>query len=123
MADEPLSPAGVARRDAILAASLRAAARHRSNRRATRGLIVLIPLMIGVAFPWERFVRPEPIMRGPVGTTTRVVPSLEERFVLRDPPRVATVATDAELLDALSAGGKPAGLTYRDGHATVVTFP
>ncbi len=120
--NQPLSPAGLARRDAILALTLR---RVRLRRRVRRGAGALALAALAVAVLAMLLPPPD---RGAPGDRriTRIATTSDAVARIPPPPRTATSAETWEVLDdqalltALRVAGRPATLSRSDGRARVV---
>jgi hypothetical protein len=131
--DEPLSPAGVARREQIRRLARRAAAGRRWRRRAGRTAIVAAVLAAAAPLLWPRRPAPpasphpptvvarrrDPTPPPPVTSVVTYVATdatITDRWSVRPTPPRWVVIGDRELLDTLAAAGRPAGLMTVDGH-------
>ena len=133
--DPDLSPAGVDRRDYIGRLAVRAAVGRGRRRRAGRavGGLAVIALVVVAVRPHRQTVRPPVVIcpRAPalsppsVGVAVTFVPTdptIVDRLRVDPAPRWRTIG-DRELLDALAAAGRPAGLVRTDDGRVVLVEP
>jgi hypothetical protein len=120
--DPVLSPAGAARRDAILALALRRVRLRRRVRRAA-GVVAVLALLVAVLAP----LLPAPAGAAPGGGGIARIATTSDAVARIAPlPRSATSAETWEVLDdqallaALRDAGRPATLSRSAGRARVV---
>ena len=123
-----LSPAGLARRDAILRDVLAASRSRRRRRVATRGMALMVPFVGVAAVVWA--VRspptpaaPWPIIAGTPPLSIRVVATeagIAERWATRASSASAERLDDDNLFLILKSEGRATGLIRTEGRVTVV---
>ena len=128
---ENLSPAGLARRAAILNTTLRAVRRRRRTRRAAVGALAATAALAAFLLRPARFSPPSPFNPGgsiqapPVAEwhieIVSADPTVAERLIVRDTPRTWTLLGDDELIAVLADAGQQAGLIRLNGETTLVT--
>jgi hypothetical protein len=129
----PLSPAGEARRQAILADALRAADGRRRTRAATRaaaGAAAAVFVVATFAFVvTRREPVPATVAKAPhpaPSPTTSPLPAPARPTVIvqvireQDVRPKWEVLSDDQLIDALADAGRPSGLVTLNGETTVV---
>lgn len=128
-----LSAAGKARRDQILRLAVgEAGARKRRRRVARAGMVLtIIGISVSAFFMFQRVEHPVPVpvaidtpttpQTAPaLATRIQTDPTIVQRLSIPPQPRSWTIIGDDELLRSLADAGKPAGIIYYDGHATLV---
>jgi hypothetical protein len=134
MIDEPLSPEGAKRRDAILLMAKTEARRRRSRRLVSRGAVGLALVGLIAIAVWRLPVAQRPLeIKSPVarsiGSTPPSVvieyvqtdPTITDRLTLRpSPPRWTNIGDD-ELVQELAAAGEPAGIVSINGRSMLLT--
>jgi hypothetical protein len=129
---EPLSLEGCRRREAILQVALGTARRRRRRVRALRAGAALAVALCAGLIVWRvgdrGRVAPvvvEKTTRSPIEAPRVAIARVETEYGLSDrwaiEPQGSTVRrlSDGELLERLSADGRPAGLAYIEGRAVV----
>jgi hypothetical protein len=128
---EDLSPAGIARREAILNTTLRAVRRRRRARRAAVGAIgATAALLVFLLWP-GRLPTVQPADPGRIVAPPRlaewhveIVPldtTVTDRLTVHDTPQTWTILGDDELIGVLAAAGQQAGLIRLNGETMLVT--
>jgi hypothetical protein len=134
MIDEPLSPEGAKRRDAILLLAKAEARRRRSRRLASRGFVGLAVVGLIAVAVWRLPIAKPPVeIKPPIARLTisppppsvaieyvQTDPTITDRLTLRpSPPRWTNIGDD-ELVQELAAAGQPAGIVSMNGKSILL---
>ncbi|MCC6661354.1 MAG: hypothetical protein IT437_10760 [Phycisphaerales bacterium] len=123
-----LSPAGIARRDAILGGVLAASRSRRRRRAVARGAALAVPVIALGATVWAVRSAPAPAAPSPVvvGTPTPTIrlvateAGIAERWASRASPASVERLDDDDLFLILRSEGRATGLIRTEGRVTVV---
>jgi len=133
MIDEPLSPEGAKRREAILLLARAEARRRRSRRVVSRGVAAVTTVALIALAIWrlpiaERHVEPKTtVARSPSPPPPSITiqylqtdPTITDRLTLQpSPPRWTNIGDD-ELLQELAVAGQPAGIACINGKSILL---
>lgn len=125
-----ISPAGRARRDAILRDVLAASRSRRRRRAVTRAAGLMLPVIGLAAAVWAvrsapAPITPRPIVAAPTSPTIQIVATqagIADRWSARPAATGAEQLDDENLFLILKAEGRATGLVRTEGRVTVVGF-